>query len=219
MQIMVAIAISFAVLFCAGRVIRPAVVPKAQAHHSSNVNNLAQDRDTDDWLKYAPSALSEQVQKAKSGNLPKIEPQFRKYFEQPSLSRFQDTLNEEEYHAAENIERVTGISIAAMDVLHSCTNGKELTCNEGPANTYLKEQFWNDDNCVSKERLIRWKNIHRGKDLFIKGLGAFNIKEAYDKALSRRRYWIEVRLKYLACRGCFSSLDEESYSEACAIAF
>ena len=55
---------------------------------------------TNGWLKYAPSAVAEQVEKVQSGSLPKIDSQFQNYIGQPLLSTFQETFSEKEYCAA-----------------------------------------------------------------------------------------------------------------------
>ena len=37
-------------------------------------------------------------------------------------------------------------------------------------------------------RLLTWKDIHRGKDLFLPGLGSFNVTECFQEhALAKRK--------------------------------
>ena len=157
------------------------------------------------WLKYAPPALAVHMKNIKNGTLLEMEAFFQKYQGGRSrhlISSFVDSLNEEEYQAAKNLEQVTGISMAALNTIYRSTYDLARTF-------WFKKEF-NDhinpimplanvldtSDCLPKRQLLRWENISRGTDLFISGLGTFNVNAAYDGALRRKRDKITLNLEF-----------------------
>lgn len=159
------------------------------------------------WLKYAPPALAVHIENIKSGSFPEVEAYLayleKQHFERLPKATFGDDLNKEEHRAAENLEQVTGISMAALNTIYSLTND----------NLHLPI-FSDRIDCtnlcstnLSKRRLLHWGNIYCGADLFISGLGTFNIKTAYNVALHRRRVELKKIItmwhKVTFAPGCF----------------
>ena len=156
---------------------------------------VAQLRDGDRWLRLVAERYGPQVQESLSGG-----------HDGRDLA---DTLGEGMHVAIRNLQTVTGIDMDLLNALYhmgTCIGHESVmaTCQKLCYSQVQSDQYERFLATVGtrlryhytglallRHRLLAWVPIKRGRDLFIRGLGSFEVKHALDHTVLLRRSFME----------------------------
>jgi hypothetical protein len=93
---------------------------------------------------------------------------------------------------AEGLERVIGIPVEDIQELRIFRPvPSDFAYSEDPL-WLVREWHWED---IRRERFASWEGIRRGSNIFIKGLGKFDIMDAYQRGIiQQRKQWDAYKL-------------------------
>ena len=149
------------------------------------------DGEKDRWLRLVAARYGPQVQESLSGG--------------DDGRDLADSLGEGMHVAVRNLQTVTGIDMDLLNALHhrgACI-GDEIVLDTSWNPYYSQDQRFGGPLTAEqrrrhytglellRHRLLTWVPVKRGRDLFIRGLGGFDIKDVLDHTVLLRRSFME----------------------------